>query len=341
MYRKEPPAKKYNIILHHGGLGDAIGQLPAIKYILDEHPQVIMDLWIHDYFIPIATKVFHDYPQCNIFPVSKYKEYKLGITRSPYIHTLSNLSMHITDHAFITIVGTQVEDKHKNYIQLKPVDTSKFKLPENYAIITTGFTSQTREWKPEYIKEVTDYLVTKGITPVYLGKAQNSTGTKHIVTSEFNADLSNGIDLLDKTTILEAHGLISKAKLVIGLDNGLMHLAGMTETPSIWGFTTVEPRHRLPYRNGKLGDKCFVVTPKNLDCFGCQSNWNFADTTVDFRFCPYKDYKCVDEIKPELWIEQIDKALNRELTPKERAEEAYQDTLRMTELNRRIKEILK
>lgn len=309
-YRKIPKNKIYNIALHQGGLGDLIAHLPAIKYILDYHPQVIMELWIHDYAVPLCEKLFKNYPHCVVKGISESKNYDNGrIARSPYAHKVSNLSCHLVDHGFYTIVHTSVEDKHKNYIQMEPIDVTLFSLPKNYIVITTGYTSETRELLPEYANGISEYINSKGYTPVFIGKSNIPTGAQHTITGTFKADYTKGLNLIDKTNLFEAHAIMAGAACVVGLDNGLCHLAGMSRVPIVMGFTTVEPRHRLPYRNDQLGWNCYIIKPNNLDCFGCQSNWNFADTTIDFKYCLHKDYLCVKGMTTDLWIEQLEKIL--------------------------------
>lgn len=231
--------------------------------------------------------------------------------RSPYAHKISNLSWHLTDHAFGTIVGRDVKSEHKNYLKLEPINVDKFELPEKYVVVTTAYTSDTRVWNVKSVNETIDYIISKGYVPVFLGKsfapAYKNVGLKGKFTE---VDYTKGINLIDNTSLLEAHGIMSKAKAVVGLDNGLLHLAALTETPIVYGFTTVASEHRLPYRHNELGWNCFVVEPpKEVKCRGCQSNWNFADEKVDFRFCPYGDYVCIDSLESKLWIEQLEKVL--------------------------------
>ena len=311
-YRLDVSERKeeYHFLFHKGGTGDTIGQFPAIKYVLDHHPQITLNLWVHDYAFELTSKVFESYSACHVRHFKDLKDAPVtGPTRSPYLCRIGNLSSHITDHAFFNLLGGSVEDKYKDYVRFTPVDVDDFHLPIKYAVVTTGYTAPARIWKPEYIKQVTDYLVSIGITPVYLGKSNN--GPAHFISGTFQADYSNGLNLIDKTTLLEAHGIMAKATMTLGVDNGLLHLNSCTHTPGIWGFTSVEPRHRLPYKHGILGHGCYVVKPKNLPCFGCQSNMHFIESTHDFKYCRYDDnqYACVTGLTPDLWIEQIDKVL--------------------------------
>ena len=85
----------------------------------------------------------------------------------------------------------------------------------------------------------------------------------------------------------------------------------MSKGKSIWGFTTVLPEHRLPYKDGVQGKDCLVVIPneKELACIGCQSKMNFAPTTHNFTECFYgeNDYKCIDLMSSDKWIDQLQK----------------------------------
>lgn len=313
MFRKEHKhtLRHYNLTMHQGGLGDLIARLPAIKYVLDHHGYNYYQLWVHDYGVDLCKKVFGDRKNLIIRGLSEAKgKYKDNLpARSPDAHKITNLSCHMTDHAFYTIVHKGIFPEDKNYIQIEPIDVSKYNLPKNYAVITTGFTSNVREWLPEYVNGVTDWLLQNNITPVYLGrsftKAYQETGIK----GNFKADYSKGINLIDQTNLFEAHGIMAGSMCVIGLDNGLLHLAGMSKASIVYGFTTVNPEHRLPYRDGILGKNCYVVMPttEELACIGCQSNMNFAPSEHNFTDCWYKDYKCLTLMSTDKWVEQIKK----------------------------------
>lgn len=317
MYRSNTriPVSTFNFVCYQGGLGDLLGQLPAIKYSLDNHPQLEVKLYVHKYAIELCQKVFAEYGDRITVKSTENndKDYDDKLpARSPYAHKISNLSWHITDHAFATMVGRSVTPNHMNYLQMKPIKISEFVLPERYAVITTGFTSKAREWKPESVNGVTDWLVSQGITPVYIGKSNTPAHGEDAIIGNFHCNYENGINYIDYTDLFQAHAIMAGAEVVIGLDNGLLHLAAMSDVPIVAGFTTVDPIHRLPYRNNVLGHNCFVVAPtkEELGCIHCQSNWNFASTDFAFTDCGYDDFKCLDLMTADRWIEQIQKALN-------------------------------
>jgi ADP-heptose:LPS heptosyltransferase len=342
MYRKKQDLLHYNFLLQSGGVGDLIAQLPALKYVLDFHPHIFMHLWVQDYGVELAKKVLPGYKNLIVKGLSegKKKYNNLLVARSPYVHKVDNLATHLTDHAFFTLAHTIPENKYKNYIQLDPIDVSHFNLPEKYVVITTGFTSETRKWLPEHVNKLTDWLVHKSIVPVYLGRSFTPSHENDGIIGHFDCNRDNGIDLVDNTSLFEAHSIMSKAIAVCGLDNGLLHLAAMSNVPIVGGFTSVDPIHRMPYRNNVMGYNYYPVYPKGLSCIGCQSNMVFVSHTHDFRNCFWKDYACLDLMKAELFIEQLEKIMNKSKTPEEKATEAFRQMGLNQELNRKIKEIL-
>lgn len=333
---------EYNFLLEKGGMGDLIAQLPAVKYSLDNHPQLLVNLWVHNYGAELCKKAFEKYDRVTVYSLKEYEEKfnKNLYGRSPYAHRIGNLAWHMTDHAFATIVGKQVEAKDKNYIQIEPINVSSFNLPEKYMVVTTGFTSKARRWRRESISEVCDYITKIGYTPVFLGKSFTEAYNGEGITGNFDIDESKGISLIDKTSLLEAHGIMARAKCVIGVDNGLLHLGAMSEVPIIYAFTSVIKEHRLPYRHNEMGWNCYPIESKELKCFGCQSNCSFPPIDHDFRNCMYEvdAYKCVDLLTSDKFIEQIKKVLEPK-TPQEKADKAYEEILITQELNRKLKEI--
>lgn len=311
IYRKgtELDFKEYNVLCHMGGLGDLIASLPAIKYILDNHKYVILNLFVHAYAIELCEKVFKDY---NNIRISKSTDYKNVVDislpcRSPYLHSLTIMSVHLTDFAFHSIVGTIPLDEHKSYIQLEPINIKHLDLPAKYATLTTGYTSKVREWNAKSINEVSDYLINKGITPVYIGKSITPAANNVFITGKFEADYSKGINLIDKTTLFETHAIMDGGMVTMGVDNGLLHLNSCGRAKAIWGFTTVRPHHRLPYKNGIMGKDCLVLTPtkEELACTFCQSDMSFAAQGHVFIRCFYDDFKCAELLTSDRWIEKL------------------------------------
>lgn len=310
------PKEKFNILFDDGGLGDNICRMSAIKYLLNTQPHLDITTWVPDYFKDFALNLL---PNVNI---KSFTEAKVGYTdgiagrkTSDGVHT--SMATHLVDNAFNILVDQSVAIEHKNYLKLniKPISISKFNLPKKYVVVTTGFTAEVREMLPKVINEVTSYCISKGYKVVFLGNKQTPNGAGFIIKGSFSNDIdfSKGINLVNKTSLLEAGKILANARAVCGLDNGLLHVAATTDIPIVYGFTSVLPEHRLPYRNNILGFNCYPVTPK-LNCFGCQSNWAHVYNN-NFTKCFYKEngydneIKCVKLLTSDLYIKQLENIL--------------------------------
>jgi ADP-heptose:LPS heptosyltransferase len=316
MYRTKQQYQPFNILFDNGGLGDSIAWLPALKYIYDQHPHTILNVWIPDYFLQYAQSCLKGTEsRIRLFKWSEKDKYELGHPTRSFAHNIyTNLGAHMTEHAFQILVNTQPDDKNDyNYLKpdLKHTKIDKYNLPQKYVVVTTGYTSDTRVFLPQYINEITTYLNNKGYTPVFLGKTATTTGSKYVIKGSFATEInySAGINLIDKTNLFEATKVLQNSTAVIGLDNGILHLAGCLDVPIVGGFTTVKPEHRMPYRNGILGQGYYpVVPPESLKCRFCQSNWQFT-INHNFTNCYYGDFQCTLDLKSEFYIKELEKIL--------------------------------
>lgn len=319
MYREvQPDLRHINLLFDNGGLGDCIARLPAVDYAVKNNKHIKFHLWVPDYFKEFAINCMAG-QHLFIRGYSENKKYKAHfLARCFAIHKYDNMASHLTDNAFHVLVNKDVGPEDMNYLKpdLSKIDITRFNLPEKYVVMTSGFTANAREMYPQYINQLVDYIIAKGYEIVWLGKTVMPTGIspngKNVnIIGEFNKqiDYSKGINLIDKSALLESCKIVSQAKTIVGLDNGLLHLAGCTDIPIVGAFSSVEPKYRMPYRNNQLGWNFYPVVPsEDLKCRFCQSNWTFT-YNHEFTECYYKDYQCLKQLAPERYIEQLEKIL--------------------------------
>lgn len=311
-----PHPKAINILFDDGGLGDNIARIPVLNYIYQNYPNTYISVFIHDYFVPVIKNyIGAKKDRIYIYKWSeRHKYYDPTVpTKSFQRGAYSNLSMQMTEHSFAITCNTVPSSEWMNYpkLELSAVDISGFALPEKYIVVTSAFTAAVREFLPEYINKVVSELKSRGENIVFLGQKITQTGTDHVIEGNLSEaiDFSQGVNLIDRTSLLQAAKIMGNAKCVIGLDNGLLHLAACTDVPVVSGFTTVKPEHREAFRHNTKGWNWFsVVPPESLSCRFCQSKCVFT-AGVDFRFCPLNTYDCVKQLSAELYLEQIEKAL--------------------------------
>jgi ADP-heptose:LPS heptosyltransferase len=107
-------------------------------------------------------------------------------------------------------------------------------------------------------------------------------------------------DMREQTTLLELRNILGHAAAVVGVDGGTLHLAGTTDVPIVFASGTTLPKHRYIPRHGDPEFKIRYVGPRDLECYGCQSNWPLV--TMHFTECAYGDNKCMDQLHPDDFI---------------------------------------
>lgn len=311
----KPNPRAVNIILMNGGVGDHIGgSLIAINYMVRRYPWITFLLWMPDFLIDFAE---------NVLPkgihIKGYSDMLAGYDRELPTKTtkwdgvMSPMKIHQVDYAFLKLCDElpSKTDKSSLKVNLTPVGINKFNLPSKYVVITTGYTAEVREFIPNSVCTLISYVKSKGYTPVFLGQKQTATGGHHVIQGTFdnNIPYSKGVNLCDKTTLLQAAKIMAGAKAVIGVDNGLLHVAACTDVPIVAGYTTVLPSKRVPYRDGVRGKNWYPVVPdKDLACRFCQSNTNFL-YEVNYTKCFEKDLACVKQMTATKFIAHLSKIL--------------------------------
>jgi len=306
-----------NYVLTEGGIGDFIGHLSAIEWLARNHPQINGRVYCPDFFVEIAANVLQKYHKWRVQGKKALNEKKLKSrpTYLPFFRPINATGMHLVDLGFIYYANINPPPEDGWYytkLDLSTVDKSS--LPNTrYAVLTPGATYENRKLPAKAFNQIKNHLVEKGIVPVFLGKKDFGDNRKIIFEEEY--DYSNGIDLREKTTLIQAAAIMSKAEMVIGLDNGLLHLAAMTDVPIIFGYNIASPTHRRPRRKTIDGKKPILweihPDPKNLSCTFCQSQMRFM-FNHDFKNCLYKDNLCLEALSDgKAWCELVDNVINK------------------------------
>lgn len=308
-----------SFLLCAGGIGDYVCWLSAITWVLEMQRQVTMHLYCQYFFIDFIRYYFKDKHKNRLFIhdaktlVNKTDE-DLGPCFRPLECAPNAIGMHLIDLGFVYFANASPRGEYRKHIKIDVSDIPIPELPENFAVVTTGHTTMSREWRPRGVNGVVDYLVGKGITPVFIGKKNIFSSTEDNKVVDYSArfsehiDFSKGLDLREKTTLLEATHIMSKARAVVGLDNGLLHLAATQTTPIVAGMNIASPEDREFRRD--VGAVCYVTPdPEKLTCTFCQTNQRF-NNGQDFKYCFYKDYACLDQLSdPSPWIQALESVL--------------------------------
>jgi lipopolysaccharide heptosyltransferase I len=130
-----------------------------------------------------------------------------------------------------------------------------------FATLFVGTRWQSKQWFPAQISQCADYLRgEQGLDVVLLGSKDDDPLAQEVVA----LSRSNLVNLTGRTTLREAIGVIERAKVAVGPDTGLMHIAAALGTPviSLWGATS-------PQRTGPYGYADLVLQGK-APCVPCR-----------------------------------------------------------------------
>lgn len=302
---------KYAFVFNSGGIGDYIHWTTPIQWAIESSPHLYGYIYAPKFFKELADLWFAPYSdRFEVITGDSVNDPRvLASNRAvPDGKQLSNQCSHHMFNVGWTYFCQMgfIPDGWNRLPRIKgdEADISRFIIPENYAVIPTHATAENRRLSPKAIEEISAYLVRHGVTPVYIGKSVELTDYRATTTA---ADLSQGIDLRDRTTLVESACIMARARFVLGIDGGMLHLACCSDVPVLMGFTSVHPKVRVPPR--RLGAKTAVIAPpEGLACRFCNTNMKFI-IGHDFKNCLYGDNYCATTLGLEAFVPAINRIL--------------------------------
>lgn len=307
----KPKNQTINILFLDGGVGDHVASLVTVNYIAKRYTWIKQLVWVPDYMVEFARHLLPGITIRGFSDMEKKYDQNLPTKTTKWDGHTSAMKIHTLDYAFLKLCDENPGIEYKNFLQINPIEIElqpHMVFRRNHVVITTGYTAKAREFKAEYINEIAKYILDKGYEPVFLGATKALTGGKHIIEGNFdkNIQFELGTNLVNRTTLLQAAYIMGTSAATIGVDNGLLHVAGCTDAPIIGGFPSVSPEIRMPVRNGILGWNYYPVVPdKGEGCNFCQETTNFL-YGHDYRECIYNDDRSINAMKPEKFIHYLE-----------------------------------
>lgn len=144
-------------------------------------------------------------------------------------------------------------------------------------------------WPAEYFAEIANYKKLDAWEIVLLGSKSDKFMGKKIQELTQNAC----INLIGKTSLLEALHILSFATLVISNDSGLMHLTAALDRPLIALYGSSSPEFTPP-----LSTKAKIIYLK----FSCSPCFE--------RTCPLFHFNCLKQLTPKIVLNVIQDLIN-------------------------------
>lgn len=310
---------KFNFAYNAGGIGDFIQWTTAIRYAIETSPQISGFVHAPDWFADLANLWLLQYEPRYLVITGKRLQDDERLDGIPAIipdgKQINASATHLFDLGFQLYVQKPVPQGWREVPRVEgdEADVSRFGLPKDYAVIPTHATAANRRLPAGTIDDLSIYFKRRGITPVYIGRKDLA----HDYTAgcePFNTLL--GIDLRERTSLVEAAVIMARARLTVGIDGGMLHLACCGPAPVIFGFTSVSPLVRIPPR--RFAARTAVVTPpKSLECRFCNTEMRFVFDDSgkyhhDFKECLYGDNLCTQAFTLEAFVPAIEDLLKED-----------------------------
>lgn len=200
--------------------------------------------------------------------------------------------------ALLGFVGIPVEDKPKSSLNITEKARnsieeklqSKTQNPKSkIALIHPVAAFDTKQWATENFARVAEYLHEKGLQIVAV-----ATKKEREVLDKLKKLSNVPITTFDDLTLPEITALAVRAKIFVGNDSGIAHIAAAVQTPSVVIFGSSNRNHWRPWT-----DAPNKIVFENLPCQPCAG-----------YFCKEFDSpKCILSVKIESVTEVIEKVL--------------------------------
>lgn len=164
----------------------------------------------------------------------------------------------------------------------KKVISMGLELDHPYICLAPGAGFFTKRWPAKKFETLVELIQQNNeFQIIVLGDDKDKEAGLSIVKQK------NIIDSSGKLSLLETAYIISKGKMIVSNDSGLMHMATAVKTPVLAIFgSTVKELGFYPYRA-----KSKVIENSDLSCRPCSH--------IGRKSCPKRHFRCMEDIKPE------------------------------------------
>lgn len=161
----------------------------------------------------------------------------------------------------------------------------------------SGRSQQFKRWPIDYFIELSNQLISDFNGKIVLFVGPDEEGMADNIVKGIKGDTI----VVSNKTIHEVAAIMSKCKIVITNDSGLMHVATTTTVPVVAIMGPTDPRRTRPF-----GVKNNVVT-LGLPCSPCYNHF-----CLKFKCLHNKPFECLRALKPNIVFAAVTNVLRRE-----------------------------
>jgi ADP-heptose:LPS heptosyltransferase len=255
-----------------GGIGDIICTFPAVLALRGKYPGCrIIYLTRHE-FVPVVEMsgcadqvVGRDYirgdPRITLRDFDLVFQPALTDERPPSDQPHKHLVDEFAEQVGVSLASRQphLSPPNEQIASLAARLASTRRSSGPMIGIHIGPSWAVREWIPAHWNQLAAQLVTElQATVIQLGTdtdtARGRVGVERI---------SGAVDWVNRLSLQETIAAIAGLDLLVGIDSGLLHIAGAVGTPTVGIFGPIDATLRLPPESPALG------VAGNVPCLGC------------------------------------------------------------------------
>ncbi len=199
--------------------------------------------------------------------------------------------------ALLGLAGVPVDDRLKTKLEVTDVALDKVRTTcgsewfnsRKFALLHPSTAFFTKQWPVENFARIAEVLDSKGIATVAIASKAESA-----VLDELTRESKVPITTFDDLTLPEITALASQARVFVGNDSGMAHIAAAVGTPSVVIFGSSNRDHWHPWT-----DAPYEVVYEHFDCQPCPG----------YECKMYGDAPCIRNVAVDNVISTIDRVL--------------------------------
>ncbi len=172
----------------------------------------------------------------------------------------------------------------------KILENSGLKADDDFIVLNTGGSWETKRWPKEYFAKLAEKLRDKGKRVLFVGGPSDCNRVEEILNMmKTNVEVYN---ICGKTSLLDLAGVLNYADLIISGDTGPVHVGAAVGTDTLTLFGPSDEKKYHPRGRGKN----IVLKNNDLECRPCGEHK-----------CPLEHHKCLREITAEMVMDELNK----------------------------------
>lgn len=177
---------------------------------------------------------------------------------------------------------------------------------EPIVVIHAGTGGEVKLWRTEAWAQVADTLTTTEILPRAARIVLTGSNSERAMLEEIGQGMKSQPVLMTNTTVGQLAALLARAQLVLGVDNGPLHMAVAQDTPSLRIFGPTDPRIFGPWGDKKR-HRVIAATQRCATCPAIPCG------RLDFRPEEISQHPCVRHITERQVLQTIAELVQAEV----------------------------